>query len=190
MPRDYTLHDHDTAPQAAREWMDKSVKGFGRVPNLHKVMANTPIVLEAYHRLWDIFGESSFSKVEQQVVYQASNITNACHYCVPAHFGLSLSIGMDEETAVALANAQPLPDPKLEALRVFTVAMIERKGHVTDDEFQAFLDAGWTQDHALEITVGLATKVLSNYTNALAGTPIDDGIAKAKERLEAAAAGA
>ena len=43
---------------------------------------------------------------------------------------------------------------------------------------QAFLDAGYNQRHVLEIILGLAQKVMSNYTNHIAETPVDEGMKK------------
>lgn len=38
---------------------------------------------------------------------------------------------------------------------------------------QAFLDAGFTQRQILEVILGISQKVMSNYTNHLARTPVD-----------------
>jgi len=38
---------------------------------------------------------------------------------------------------------------------------------------QEFLDAGFTRRHILDILTGLAQKVMSNYVNHLAATPVD-----------------
>ena len=71
----------------------------------------------------------------------------------------------------ALRNGTELSDPKLEALRRFVLAMIERRGAVSDDDKQAFFAAGYTPRQALEVILGLALKTITNYTNALARTP-------------------
>uniref|UniRef100_UPI003CD0DA01 carboxymuconolactone decarboxylase family protein n=1 Tax=Roseovarius nanhaiticus TaxID=573024 RepID=UPI003CD0DA01 len=67
----------------------------------------------------------------------------------------------------------PLPTPKLEALRTFTLAMVRERGNVDDATLQAFYDAGFAQRHVLEVILGLAQKVMSNYTNHIANTPVD-----------------
>lgn len=38
---------------------------------------------------------------------------------------------------------------------------------------QAFLDAGFTKRQMLEVILGVSQKVMSNYTNHLANTPVD-----------------
>ena len=52
--------------------------------------------------------------------------------------------------------------------------MVRNRGNVSDDEVQAFFDAGYTRRQLLEIVLGLAQKVMSNYTNHLAETPVDE----------------
>jgi hypothetical protein len=36
-----------------------------------------------------------------------------------------------------------------------------------------FLNAGYSQQQALEVILGLAVKLMSNYTNSIAKTPLD-----------------
>jgi len=67
-----------------------------------------------------------------------------------------------------------IPYAKLQALREFTKAMIDHRGHVADKRPQNFLGAGFERRHALEVITGLAAKLISNYTNALAHTEHDE----------------
>ena len=39
---------------------------------------------------------------------------------------------------------------------------------------EAFRDAGYTRANLLEVVLGVGLKTLSNYTNHLAGTPVDE----------------
>ena len=49
---------------------------------------------------------------------------------------------------------------------------------MSEAELSAFLDAGYTGAQALEVVLGLAVKVMSNYTNSIAGTPLDGAVEK------------
>ena len=51
----FDLHTIDTAPEAARPLLKESAKAFGRIPNLHAVMAESPEHLEAYKNLHELF---------------------------------------------------------------------------------------------------------------------------------------
>ncbi|MEO1009314.1 MAG: carboxymuconolactone decarboxylase family protein [Planctomycetota bacterium] len=169
---DFTVHTPESAPEATRPLFERSKSEFGMLPNLHAVMGESPELLDAYQTLWGLMQKTSFSPLEQQVVMQTANVENECHYCVPAHGTMVLGM-TDEATARALAHGEPLGDAKLEALRAFTLDVLRTKGRPSKDATEAFFAAGYGTKQALEVVVGLATKVLSNYTNALAGTPLD-----------------
>ena len=69
-------------------------------------------------------------------------------------------------------------DPKLEALRVFTLDLIENRGRISPGDLDAFLAVGFTKQNVLEINVVIAHKVLSNYTNHIVDTPVDDAFSR------------
>lgn len=170
---EFTLHDKQSAPAESQPLLDNSVEAFGMVPGLHAVMAEAPGLLGAYQRLHQLFLDSSFNDEEVTVVWQTINVEHACHYCVPAHTGIAKSMQVDEAITEALRNETPLPTARLEALRDFTLAVVRGRGHVDDATVQEFLDMGFTRRQVLEVVLGCAQKVMSNYTNHIADTPID-----------------
>jgi len=170
---EFTLHTEDSAPEASKPLLVNSKKAFGMIPGLHAVMAEAPGLLEAYRMAHELFLNSSFDKDEITVVWQSINVEHACHYCVPAHTGISKNMGVSDDISDALRNETPLPNARLEALRAFTLSVVRNRGNVDISAVQAFLDAGFTQRQILEVILGVAQKVMSNYTNHLAGTPVD-----------------
>ena len=170
---DFTLHDETTAPDDSKPLLAKSRKAFGMVPGLHAVMAEAPGLLDAYQQVHELFLNSSFDKDETTVVWQTVNVENNCHYCVPAHTGIAKAMGVDDAITEALRNETPLPNARLEALRDFTLSVVRGHGNVDDAKVQAFLDAGFTRRNILEVVLGYSQKVMSNYTNHLAQTPVD-----------------
>ena len=175
---DFSLHDKQSAPEESQALLDNSVNAFGMIPNLHAVMAEAPGLLEGYQRLHQLFLDSSFDAEETTVVWQTINVEHNCHYCVPAHTGIAKSMKVDDGIIEALRNETPLPTERLEALRTFTLAVVRERGFVDDATVQTFLDAGYTKRNVLEVILGLSQKVMSNYTNHLAETPIDEPFKK------------
>ena len=170
---DFTLYTADNAPQDSKPLLDNSVKAFGMIPGLHAVMAEAPGLLEGYQVLHQLFLDSSFDDEETTIVWQTINVEHNCHYCVPAHTGIAKAMKVDDAITEALRNETPLPTERLEALRTFTLAVVRERGFVEDATVQTFLDAGYTKRNVLEVILGLSQKVMSNYTNHLANTPID-----------------
>ena len=170
----FPSHDLDSAPEASKPLLEKSQKAFGRLPGLHKVLAESPQAYEAYQVLHKLFTETDFNAEELTVVWQAINVENECHYCVPAHTGIAKMMKVSEEISEALRNETALPTPKLEALRSFTVQMVRDRGNVTDAQMQAFFDAGYGHRAVLDVILGMAQKTMSNYVNHVAQTPVDE----------------
>ncbi len=170
---EFTVHTIDTAPADAKPILEKAQKSNGFVPNLYGVFAEAPNVLAAYGEVGERFGQSTLTAVERNVVWLTNNFENNCHYCVPAHTAIAKSQKVPDDVIEALREGRPIPDAKLEALRQFTVAMIVNRGDVDAGAVQAFLDAGFTKANVLEVILGIAHKVLSNYANHLADTPVD-----------------
>ena len=170
---EYTLHDKNTAPEESRALLENSVQAFGMIPALHAVMAEAPGLLEGYQQLHRLFTETSFDATEQTVVWQTINVEHACHYCVPAHTAIAKMTDVPDEVTEALRDEAPLPTAKLEALRDFTLSVVRDRGNVDEAAVQRFLEAGYTKRNILEVVLGVSQKVMSNYTNHLADTPID-----------------
>ena len=171
---DFPIHTLDSAPQASRALLEDSNKAFGRVPGLHATMAEAPALLAGYKELHRLFAqETSFDKDELTVVWQSINVEHACHYCVPAHTGIAKMMKVDDAISDALRDETPLPNARLEALRSFTLQVVRQRGDVSDAQVEAFLEAGFTKRQILEVVLGVAQKVMSNYTNHLAQTPVD-----------------
>lgn len=175
---EYQIHDESTAPEASKPLLAKSKKAYGMIPGLHAVMAEAPGLLEGYQTIHALFVNSSFDKDELTVIWQSINVEHACHYCVPAHTGIAKSMNVDDAITDALRNQTPLPNARLEALRTFTLNVVRDRGNVDDSAVQAFLDARFTKRQILEVVLGVSQKVMSNYTNHLAITPVDAAFKK------------
>ncbi len=169
----FPSHDLETAPEGSKPLLEKSQAAFGRLPGLHKVMAESPQVLEGYQVLHKLFTETAFDAEEMTVVWQTINVEHECHYCVPAHTGIAKMMKVSGDISDALRNETPLPTDKLEALRTFTLQMLRQRGNVTEEQMQAFFDAGYSHRAVLDVVLGLAQKTMSNYINHVAETPLD-----------------
>lgn len=169
----FPSHDLETAPEASRPLLENSQKAFGRLPGLHKVLAESPQAYEAYQLLHKLFTETEFNADELTVVWQAINVEHSCHYCVPAHTGIAKMMKVSDEITEALRNETPLPSPKLEALRTFTIQMVRERGNATDAQIETFFAAGYNHRAVLDVILGIAQKTMSNYVNHVAETPVD-----------------
>lgn len=175
----YTPHTIDTAPAAARETLAGVNKTYGFVPNLMGVMAEAPALLRAYRTTVELFDETSLNPTERQVVLLTTSYENRCEYCVAAHSVIAGMQQVPEAVVQAIRSGQPIENPRLEALRRFTAAIVVSRGWPSEEEKAAFKNAGYDKAQALEVVLGVSVKTLSNYTNHIADTPLDRAFAKA-----------
>lgn len=169
----FPIHTPETAPEAARGTLAATKAGWGFVPNLHAKLATAPVALEAYNQLFGLVGKTSFTPAEQQLAFLTVSALHECEYCVSGHTVLAGKAGLSAATIAALREGGALPEPKLEALHRFLVAVVNGRGHLAPGETAAFLAAGYTEQQVLELLVVVAAKTISNYANHLAGTPLD-----------------
>ena len=167
------IHDIESAPEGSKPFLEQSLKSNGMIPGLHGVLAGAPGILEAYQTIHKLFVDSSFNNDELTVVWQTINVEHACHYCVPAHTAIANMMKVDEAISTALRDETPLENSKLEALRNMTLSIVRNRGHVNQEELATFYAAGYGEQQVLEIILGLSQKVISNYTNHIANTPVD-----------------
>lgn len=171
---EYKIYDKDSAPDDARPLLKKSEEDFGMIPNLHGVMAEAPTLLEGYQKLHDLAQKTSFNKDELTVVWQTINVENECHYCVPAHTGIAKNMGVSDALIDALRNDEALENDKLRVLKHAVLSIIRNRGRIDDDSLSEFFNVGYERQQLLEIVLIYAQKIMSNYTNHMANTPVDE----------------
>ena len=174
----FKIHDLASAPEETKASLENSLKSFGMIPNLHGVLAEAPKVLEAYKVLSGLFQDSSFDNDELTVVWQTINVENECHYCVPAHTAIGHMMKVDAGLIDALRNGGAMPNDKLQALHDTTLSIVRNRGNISEEELQSFYAAGYGKQQVLEIILGLSQKVISNYSNHIAKTAVDEPFQK------------
>lgn len=175
----YSVHTIESAPEGAKGLLETAQKSFGFVPNLLGVMAEAPAVLKGYRTLSAIFRETSFTETERQVVMLTVSRENGCGYCIGAHSLASEKRKVPGEIVEAARSGTAIQDPKLEALRRFTLSVVQTRGWPPESEMAAFFAAGYGQAQVLEVVLGVALKTLPNYINHIVSTPVDPAFAEA-----------
>ena len=175
---DFTIHTQDSAPEEAKPWMEATQKKFGMIPNLFALMAEAPPLLEGYVRLSALFFRNTkLSDTERQIVLMTVSRLNGCAYCMTGHSVEAESQGVQMAIIEAMRDGSSLNDPKLEALRSFTETVVESRGWPSEDALAALVSAGYTKETVLEVVLGVGLKTLSNYTNHIVNTPLDNATA-------------
>ena len=174
---DFTINSLETAEGETKAVLEKAQGRYGFVPNLIGALSHAPGAADVYMQMGNALNASSLKPEELHVVWFALNAYHGCDYCMAAHTGIAKSQKIPEEVIETARAGGVYADERLETLKNFALKMVEARGWVPPEEVQAFVDAGFTQANVIEIILAIAHKTLSNYTNHVVETPLDDRIA-------------
>ena len=176
----FKIHTIESAPEAAQEALKAVQNANGFIPNLIGVLANAPTALETYRTVGGINGRNSLTATEREVVQITAAVVNGCGFCVAGHTKIALKVLKLEEELVnqIRATARIESDKKLDTLARFTLAggfffFFLKKAKLTEAQLKAFFDAGYTQENAIDVILGVSLATLCNYVNNIAETPIN-----------------
>jgi len=181
------LQTPETAQADAPQGLLAAKNTLGFIPNMYGAMSNAPALFAEYNAGYARFrAESGFTPAEQEVVFLVVSRGNGCAYCMSAHSFIADAMSkVPSEVTNAIRDGHAIPDAKLHALATFTEVMFNSRGKPTKADAQAFLDAGYSERQMLEIILAIAVKTLSNYTNHLFHTPLDEIFAGRKWHADA-----
>jgi AhpD family alkylhydroperoxidase len=165
----------ENADQVSSKLLEGAQKKMGMIPNMYAGMANNTALIEGYIASYTSFRENSgFMPQEQEVVFLSVAYENNCDYCMAAHSFVGDNMTkVPTEVTDAIRNNTEIPDAKLKALSDFSKVMTAKRGLPTQDETNAFLNAGYTEENILGVISGIGVKTMSNYFNHFFRTEVD-----------------
>ena len=173
MSRISTIPSIDAAPAAAQPFLEGARKQLGSVPNLFRVIANSPAALEGYFGLNGALAKGKLdAKTRERIALTVAEI-NACGYCLSAHTYLARNIAKLDDGEITANRSGASNDPKADAAVRFAAKVVRERGHVTDADVSAVKAAGYDDADVVEIVAHVALNTLTNYVNEVARTEID-----------------
>ena len=167
------VHSVESAPEGSRDALKALEATFGKVLNIHGLMAHSPAVLGSYVALQSVLADQgTLDKRLREVVALAVANVDDCGYCQAAHTMAGKAAGLSEQETVAIRRGEP-EDPKLGALVTLVREQAAHVGHVQDATWRAALDAGWTEAELIETTAVVALNLFTNYFNHTVQTDLD-----------------
>jgi uncharacterized peroxidase-related enzyme len=163
--------DVDKATGATKEVLDAVQKRMGKVPNIMKLMANSPAAVKAYMDMSAALAGGVLAPKVREMIAITCAETHTCEYCLAAHYARGKAIGMTEKE-LEEARLERADDPKADAALSLTRLLLTRKGDITDDGFKPLRDL-LTDAEIAEICAHVGLNVFSNYFNIFAKTEVD-----------------
>lgn len=162
------LRTIEDAPSDARPRLEAAEKNNGFLPNLVRLLANAPIALETYQTVGAINARASLTLAEREAVQITAAATHGCGFCVAGHTAIAeKKAGLEADVITALRDRDEVPDARLDAVARFTGAVITTRGAVDDADLADFKAAGFDDQAALEVVLGVSLATLCNFANNL-----------------------
>lgn len=173
MSRIATIPSIEACHAAARPLLEGAKKQLGVVPNLFRVIANSPAALEGYFGLNAALQKGSLdAKTRERLAIAIAEI-NGCSYCLSAHTYLGKNLAKLDDAEITANRSGASNDPKADAALRFAAKVARERGHVSDADVQAVKSAGFDDAQVVEIVLHVALNTLTNYVNEVAKTAID-----------------
>jgi AhpD family alkylhydroperoxidase len=164
---------------------DLAVEKYGFVPEQIKVLnAHSPAAAKMYVTTMNRIEDGELSPPEREAVILAVSRYNDCHYCTRTHAKLGLDAGLSQEAIQAIHRGGLPSEPRLRALVQGTRLLLDKQGWLSDDEREAFQEAGIGRTELYEINALIGLKIFSNYVNHVAQTEVDDVVTEDPEIQE------
>lgn len=171
----------EDAPAASQSLLVAVKQKLGVVPNLFRLVANSPAALEGYVSLFGALGKGSLPSATHERIALAVAEINGCSYCLSAHTYLGKNVAkLDDAEMTANRNGMS-NDPKADAAVRFAAKVARERGHVGQADFDAVRQAGYVDAQVIEIVLHVALNTWTNYINEVAATDIDFPLVAARK---------
>ncbi|HTI72432.1 MAG TPA: carboxymuconolactone decarboxylase family protein [Candidatus Limnocylindria bacterium] len=164
--------DPNLATGKAKQLLTGVQGKLGVVPNLFRVLSNSPAALEGYLNFGGALASGVLSaKIREQISLAVAEI-NYCGYCLSAHTYLGGKAGLST-TDIANARKVAATDPHTEAILSLARSIVVQRGELSATEFEAARAAGLTDAEIVETVANVAVNIFTNYINHVAQTVVD-----------------
>jgi uncharacterized peroxidase-related enzyme len=149
-------------------------KAIGSVPNTFAaIAAHGPAALKAVLAADTVLASGNLNKRDQETIKLVISGVAGCDYCVAAHSLLGKLAGLKPEELKNIRDGKPTGDVKRDALVRFVRKLAATSGTVSDADFAAIKDAGYSDAQLVDISLAFATTVFTNVFNRINDTEID-----------------
>lgn len=163
----------EAAPAASQPLLEVVKRQLGSVPNLFRLVSNSPAALEGYLGLNGALAKGALPAATRERIALAIAEINGCDYCLSAHTYLARNLAKLDDAEIATNRAGASTDPAADAAVRFAAAVAVNRGHVDAADVDNVRRAGYSDEQIIEIVQHVALNTWTNYINEVAKTEID-----------------
>lgn len=170
LPTPATVAD---APGAAQPLLQAVEQQLGSVPNLFRLVSNSPAALEGYLALSAALGKGSIPAATGERIALAVAEVNGCGYCLSAHSYLGQHLAKLSAEEMNANRAGQSLDAHAALAVSFAAKVATQRGHVSQADVETLLASDYSPAQVIEIVLHVALNTWTNYINEVAQTVID-----------------
>lgn len=170
----YPVHTIASAPAKSKPALEQLHKAFGVLPNLPAVIANSPKLINSLVSMFQQVHSPGLTEAENQIVLLTDAVTNSSQYAVAFHTALALQQGVSSEDVDAIRERRVPQNSRFAALSKLARTLIEKRGHLNEQELDSFIAAGFTKEQVFEVIAIVAASTITNYAGTIANPPLED----------------
>ncbi|WP_426131709.1 carboxymuconolactone decarboxylase family protein [Pararhizobium sp. PWRC1-1] len=170
IPTPATIND---APEASRPVLEAIQKQIGSVPNIFRLVSNSPAALNGLTALQGALGKGKLAPATRERIALTMAEANGCDYCLSAHSYTGTKFAKLDENEIDANRRGTSNDAKAAAAVEFARALVDARGSVPPGEIEKVRAAGYSDAEILEIIAHVALNTFTNYVNEALGTEID-----------------
>jgi uncharacterized peroxidase-related enzyme len=152
--------------------LDAVGKQLGVIPNMFRLIGNSPAALEAYLGFAGAMNKTLDGKMRARIAMAVAQV-NGCDYCLSAHRYLGSTMARLDAAELAANSHGYSNDTKADPAIGFARKVAEARGKVTSDDIEMVKAAGFSDAQIIEIVLVVALNFLTNLVNNVGGTEID-----------------
>ena len=170
----FDLYTMDSAPARSQTVLRQLQETFGFIPNIAAKMAGSPVLIGSFIGVFQQVHSGSFTEAQIQTLLLTNAVTNRCSWAVAFHSFLALQQGLAPEDVQAIRAGHLPNDTKHAALSTLARNFIDKRGHLSEDNIENFLDAGFGKEHILEVITVVAASTITNYVGNVTNPPLEE----------------
>lgn len=182
-----TSIDLANANAKSQQLLESFQQRRGRIPNMVRVMAHSPAILQAYLDFNHAFEQTRMTPKLRALIAVSLAQLMGCEYVlsIAAALGTREGITVEEFEAARKGESQ---DPKIAAALGFARHVIQQQGKASAEETNRLRKAGYDEEEIVEIIGAIVLMVFRNYFNLIVQTEVDYPPVKLDKPLQKSAA--
>ena len=171
--KSFPVHTIESAPEQSKPSLQALQNAFGMIPNIAGAMATSPVLIGSLVALFQKVHGGSFGEEQIQTLLLTNAVTNSCAWAVAFHTALALQAGVNPSDVQAIREGRLPKDAKNAALSRLAKTSIQKRGHIDGEDVARFIEAGFGNDHLLEVIAVVAASTITNYTGNVTMPPLE-----------------